>query len=67
MLIYRTNKKYLFNLAGVGRAIMYLIKASKLINLEKIPFTFSMAIYIPSNIFAIYWPIAGIERTADCK
>ncbi len=67
MLICMTIERYSFNMAGVGRAILSLTEASKQTNLEKIPFTFSMAIYIPSNIFAIYWPIAGIERTADCK
>jgi hypothetical protein len=35
-------------------------------NLRKIPFTFSMAICIPPDIFGMKWPVLAVERTADC-
>jgi hypothetical protein len=67
MLIYRTIESHLINLTGILRGIVSVVEHDKPTYLRKIPFAFSMAISVPSNIFVRYWPEIWLEHNTNYK
>ena len=67
MLINKSFERYFYTLAGIPRTEMSSAEPGNQINLRKVQFAFSMAIWPPPNIFAMYCPFVLMERTADYK